>query len=192
MRRNVVRATVRASGSSCASGSVRQSSRAATSSSRIWSSSADVAVALVRRVQGEAERAERVLLAGEEHRHRHREVLVDACQRHRLGEHVRALRLRRLERRLAVGDAVRVAGEHVHDLRLVRPATRAVRSDDEKRLRLPAVRVVGGVEDLLGRHEVEEHRAGRSGSTPTCRRRRPPCRRSDRRAPKDRRCLRGR
>ena len=44
----------------------------------------DVAVALVRRVQGEAERAERVLLPREEHRHRHREVLVDARERHRL------------------------------------------------------------------------------------------------------------
>src|SRR5207244_10140602 len=43
-----------------------------------------VPVALVRRVEREAECAEGVLLADEEHRHRHREGLVDACERERL------------------------------------------------------------------------------------------------------------
>src|SRR5712671_7355431 len=70
---------------------------------------ANVAVALVRSVEREAERAERVLLAREEHRHRHREVLVNAGEGHRLREDVCSLWLRRLERRLAVGDPVSVA-----------------------------------------------------------------------------------
>ena len=37
-------------------------------------------------------------------------------------------RLRRLERRLAVGDPVRVAGEHPRSCSSSKPATRAVRS----------------------------------------------------------------
>ena len=60
---------------------------------------------------------------------RHRQVLVDAREHHRLAEGVAPLRRRRLERRLAVGDPVRVAGEHLAHLVVVaaRP-TRAVRS----------------------------------------------------------------
>ena len=81
---------------------------------------------------------------------------MDARERHRLLQDGGALRLRRLERRLAVRDPVRVAGEHVGDLRLVRPASARGAQRDQERLRLHAVRVVRGVDDLLRRHEAEE------------------------------------
>ena len=69
------------------------------------------------------------------------------------------LRLRRLERRLAVGDPVRVAGEHVADLRVVEPGDARRPERDQQRAGLLPVRVVGGVEHLLGRDlavEVEQ------------------------------------
>ncbi len=89
----------------------------------------DVPVSLLRRIEREAERTELILLAREDERHRHREVLVNACERHRLLEDVRALRPRWLERWLAVCDAVRVPREHLDDLLFRRPAARAVRSE---------------------------------------------------------------
>src|SRR5919198_3714467 len=76
----------------------------------------DVPVRLVTRIQSEPERAERVLLPRVDERHRHREVLVDACEHERLLEDLRALRLRRLERRDAVGDPIRVPGEDLVQL----------------------------------------------------------------------------
>ena len=109
-------------------------------------------VALVRRVQGQAERAERVLLADEEERHRHRDVLVDPRHRHRLLEDLGPLWLRRLERRLAVGDPVRVAGEDLAQLLLAQPGRARGAQRDQQRRRLLSVRVVGRVDDLLRRH----------------------------------------
>ena len=58
---------------------------------------------------------------------------------------------------------------------LSRASTRGAQRDQE-RARLLAVRIVGGVDDLLRRRRGGRGRAGRSGSRPTCRRRRPPCR----------------
>ena len=152
-----MRATRRPSLSSSASGSVRHRSRAASSSSRIWpSSSRCVAVRLLGRVEREPERAERVLLPHEEERHRHRDVLVDARLRERLLERVGALRLRRLERLLAVCDPVRVAGEHVPQLPVVEARGARDPRREEQRAGLLAVRVVRGVDDLLGRHEPQQ------------------------------------
>ena len=68
---------------------------------------------------------------------------------------VAARRRGRLERRLAVRDADRVAREHVAHVVLVE-AGRARRAErDQQRRRLLAVRVVGGEEDLL-RGDVAE------------------------------------
>ena len=81
---------------------------------------------------------------------------MDAREGQRLLQHVCTLRLRGLERRLAVRDPARVAGEDLDDLllRQTRGARGAERN--QKRRRLLAVRVVGRVEDLLGRDEPEE------------------------------------
>ena len=78
------------------------------------------------------------------------------AKRHRLRKHVRSLGLRRLERRLAVGDAVRIAREQLDDLPFVEPRRACGAQRDQERLRLRAVRIVGRVEDLLGRDEAEE------------------------------------
>ena len=58
---------------------------------------------------------DRVRLPHPEERRRHREVLVDARERHRLRERRRRRSAvgRLWRRRLAVGDPVRVAGEHL-------------------------------------------------------------------------------
>ena len=66
------------------------------------------------------------------------------------------VRRARLERRLAVGDPVRVAGEHVRSCVVVEPGDERGAQRDQERRRLLAVRVVGGVEHLLGRDEAVE------------------------------------
>ena len=167
MSRDVVRATTRASVSSSASGSVRQRSRAATSSSRIWSSSSRVAVALVARVQREAERPERVLLPGRT-ASASPSTGTDGCARGFIGccRTSGALRLRRRERRLAVGDAVRVprpAGRTICGS--VNPAARAVRSAISSEDGYRAVWIVGRVERPAPAVPGDRSRAGRSGST---------------------------
>ena len=75
--------------SSSTSASARQRSRAVPSSSRICSSSSGWPFRSSAGVQREAEHADRVGLARPEERRRHREVLVDARERHRLRERVR-------------------------------------------------------------------------------------------------------
>ena len=125
------------------------------------------------RVQREPEHADRVGLARPEQRRRHREVLVDARERHRLRERLLPVGALRLERRLAVGDPVRVAGEHARSRVLVEPGDARGAQRDQQRARLLPVGVVRGVDDLLRRDEAVEARAGRSGSRPRCRRRRP-------------------
>src|SRR5947199_7014331 len=67
--------------------------------------------AVVAGVEGQAEHADSVRLPRPEEWRRHREVLVDAGERHGLLEGLDALRRGRRERRLAVGDSVGVAGQ---------------------------------------------------------------------------------
>ena len=114
------------------------------------------AVGLLGCVEREPERAEAVRLPGEEERHRHRDVLVNARLRERLLEDVGALRLRRLERLLAVRDPVRVAREHVPQLPVVEARDAGDARRKEQRAGLLAVGVVRGVDDLLRRHEPQQ------------------------------------
>ena len=156
MSRKVARVTVRASPSSSSSGSSRQRSRAAVSSRADLVQLALVPVALVTGVQREPERPDRVGLPRPQQRRRHGQVLVDPGERERLREEVGALRRGRRERRLAVGDPVRVRVQHVADLLLVQPGDPRGPQRDQHRRGLLSVRIVGRVEDLLRRHEPEE------------------------------------
>ncbi len=81
---------------------------------------------------------------------------MDARLRERLRERLDPLRRRRLERLLAVGDPVRVAREHVPHLALVEADGLRDAQREEERAGLPAVRIVGRVDDLLRRHETQE------------------------------------
>ena len=148
-----------ASVSSSASGSVRHRSRAASSSSRICSSSSRrVPFALVAGVEREPEHADRVRLPRPEERRRHREVLVDARERDRLREDVvpaRRASARAAARRRRSGWRCRRACSRSCRLVAAR-RRRAVRSEMSSDAGLPAVRVVGGVDDLLRRDEPEE------------------------------------
>ena len=130
------------------------------------------AVPLVAGVDGQAEDPDGVLLARPEEGRRHREVLVDARQLHRLSKHVAAARRGRLEllaRRRRSGSRSPPGRADVGFVE-AREACGAQR--DEQRGRLLAVRVVGRVEDLLRGRSGGSSRAGRSGSRRTCRRRR--------------------
>ena len=127
MSRNVVRATTRASRrrprprAACAR--ARAPRRAARGSARAPST---CPFALVARVEREAEHAERVLLARPEQRRRHREVLVDARERHRLLRACRrpaAATARAAARRRRSGSRCRRACSR--DLRLVEAGERA-------------------------------------------------------------------
>jgi hypothetical protein len=87
---------------------------------------------------------------------------------HRLCERVAALRRGRLERRLAVGDAVRVAGEQPADLVIGQAGdARGAQRDQERRGLLP----VGGSRRRRAPARARpgsRSRAGRSGSRPRC------------------------
>ena len=165
--------------------------RAARGSGRVL---ARVAVALVARVEREPDDADRVRLAHPEQRRRHRQVLVDARQLHRLGEHVRRrVGLRRLVRRLAVGDPVRAFRRaSSRSCSSSKPGGLRRAERDQQRARLPAVRVVRGVQRPARAGRGGRSRAGRPRSRPTCRRRRPRGRRSAPRGRPCRRCRRGR
>ena len=170
-----------------------QRSRAATSSSRICSSSSrwwpfGSSVALSARPSAPNPSGWRVKRSGSAiERYWWMRACASGCARTS-----RALRLRRLERLLAVRDPVRVAGEHVPQLPLVEArdaARRAARGgasraagrtgSPRRRRSAPAARGAAG-------------RAGRSRSRPTCRRRRRACPRSGARGSRGRRCRRGR
>src|SRR5919198_388911 len=116
----------------------------------------DAAVPLVARVQGKADDTDGVGLARPEERGRHRQVLVDARERHRLFERRATLRRRRLERRPARRAPGRPPRQHVPGGFLVEAGYLRRPERDEERARLLAVRVVGGVEHLLGRDLVVE------------------------------------
>ena len=148
--------------------------------------------AVVAGVQRQAEHADRVLLPRPEQRRRHREVLVDARERHRLRERVDAL---------SAPTARAAARRSRSDWRCPRalrapaprPAARAVRCA----ARSAATPAAGRTDSPRRRRPARARRAGRgragrSGSRPTCRRRRRPCRRAGRRARRGRRCRRAR
>ena len=130
--------------SSSTSGSARQRSRAAIEQlADLRRRSSTWPFRSLARVEREAEHADRVGLARPEERRRHREVLVDAREHIGCVNVARAPRRRRLERRLAVGDPVRVAGRACSRIcSSSKPAMRAVRERDQQRVRLPTVRVV--------------------------------------------------
>ena len=138
-----------------------RASRADSSSSRIWSrSSACAPFALVARVQREPEHADRVRLPRPEQRRRHREVLVDAREGHRLREGLGA-RSARVGSSGGSPSAIRFAlpASMLRSSSSSSPASARRPERDEERRRLLAVRVVGGVDDLLGRDvavEVEQ------------------------------------
>ena len=173
--RNVCRIARMRSRSSSISGTSRQRSRAQRRSSRMRSSSGPPSPfssqAFRARPRTPTVSGWRVQRSGR----RHRQVLVDPREHHRLAEGVAAGRGGRLERLLAVGDPVRVAGEHVADpvvvvaRRRARCAARSAASSAAGRTgsrtrTAPAPARPGG-----------RSRAGRSGSRPRCRRRRPSC-----------------
>ena len=142
------------------SGSVRQRSRAAVEQlADLVQLALVVPFALVACVQREPERAERVRLPRPEQRRRHREVLVDPRERERLREEVLALRLRRLERRLAVGDPVRVR------VRACRgSAPRRARRSARCAARSAATRAAVRTDSRTRRRSAPAARAGRSSS----------------------------
>ena len=116
-----------------------------------------VAVPLLAGVEREAEDADRVRLARPEERRRHRQVLVDPREHHRLGE-----RVARLSARVGSSggspSAIRFAlpASISRSCVLVEAGGPRGAQRDQQRARLLAVRVVGRVEDLLGRDLAEE------------------------------------
>ena len=156
MRANVARfAGTRSSSSS--SGKERQSWRAVRSSSRIRSRSSGAWPS--RSLQAFSASPMTPTVSGclvHRERRRHRQVLVDPGECHRLREGAPADRPRRLERSLAVRDPVRVAREHHPKLALVEARELRRAEGDQQRARLAAVRVIRGVQDLFGRDLVVE------------------------------------
>ena len=114
--------------------------------------------ALVAGVEREADDAERVRrMPHPEHRRRHRQVLVDPEERDR----VRRAPWRPAARSgstgsSAVGDPGAGVVEHRPQLAVVEPGRPRRAHGEQERVRLAAVRVVGRVDDLLGRHEPVE------------------------------------
>ena len=104
----------------------------------------------------QAEHADRVRLPHPEQRRRHREVLVDPRERERLRDVLRPARRRQRQRLLASCDPARAAAEHRAELRVVEAGHPGRAQRGEQRGRLRPVRVVGGVEHLLGRDEPVE------------------------------------
>ena len=112
--------------------------------------------ALVAGVQRQAEHADRVRLPHPEERRRHREVLVDPRERERVRDVLRPARRRQRQRFLARRDPARAAAEHRPQLLVVEPRHPGGAERGEQRRRLRPVRVVGGVEHLLGGDEPVE------------------------------------
>src|SRR5262249_6196282 len=77
---------------------------------------------VVRRVQRKAEHADPVWLPRPEQRRRHREVLVDPSEAHRLREGLHTLWRRGLTRRLPGGDAACISGQDIPYLLVRQPA----------------------------------------------------------------------
>ena len=192
--RDVVRATWRRSPSSSASASVPPELARRGRAARGCAPSPRRGRSARARVQREPEHAELSTCRMTEERHRHREVLVDARERHRLREEVSgraAASARAAARRRRSGSRCRRASRAPASSSS--PAARAACSASRSERGCCPYGIVGGVDDLLRRHEVEEARAGRSRSRRRCRRRRPPCRRSGLpSAARGRRCRRAR
>ena len=105
--------------------------------------------AVVAGVQRQPEHADAVGLPRPEQRRRHRQVLVDARERHRLLEDVGPLRRRRLARRLSCCDAVRVRRKHPAHFVLRQLCEPGCPQRDQQRRRLLPVRIIRGIHDLL-------------------------------------------
>ena len=112
---------------------------------------------LVARVEREPDHAVRVGGVPEpEHRGGHRQVLVDPEERDGVRKLVRAARRRRRDRLEAVRDPRGRVVEERPQLTVVEPRGTRRANGHQQGVRLPPVRVVRGVDDLLGRHEPVE------------------------------------